>query len=56
VAILAAYDYWSTGTVHRVTLWAGALIIALQQIRSPIGHAAAWQQFALWVQTHARSL
>jgi hypothetical protein len=56
VAILAAYDYWSIGKVHRVTLWAGALIIALQQVRSPIGHTAAWQQFALWVQTHTRSL
>jgi hypothetical protein len=54
VVILAAYDYWSTGKVHRVTLWAGTLIIALQQIRDPIGHTAAWQQFALWVQTHAR--
>jgi hypothetical protein len=54
VAILAAYDYWSSGKVHRVTLWAGALIIALQQIRSPLGHTAVWQQFALWVQTHAR--
>lgn len=56
VAILAAYDYWSSGKVHRVTLWAGALIIGLQQIRGPIGHTAAWQQFALRVQTYARSL
>ncbi len=52
--ILAAYDYWSTRKVHRATLYAGAFLIFIQQIRIPIGHTAAWHSFAAWVQFHAR--
>jgi hypothetical protein len=52
--ILAAYDLWSTRKVYRVTLWAGAFLIFVQQIRVPIGKTAAWHAFASWVLSHAR--
>jgi FtsH-binding integral membrane protein len=52
--ILAVYDLWSTRKVHRATLWAGAFLIFVQQIRIPIGKTAAWHAFASWAQTHAR--
>jgi hypothetical protein len=52
--ILAAYDLWSTRKVHRATLWAGAFLIIVQQIRIPIGKTAAWHAFATWVQSVAR--
>jgi len=52
--IIAAYDYWSTRKVHRATLYGGAFLIFVQQIRIPIGHTAAWHNFAAWVQIHAR--
>jgi FtsH-binding integral membrane protein len=51
---LASYDLWSTRKVHRVTLWAGAFVIILQQSCYPIGQTGAWHAFASWVQTHAR--
>jgi len=47
--LLVAYDYWSTRKIHRVTLWAGAFLIFVQQIRAPVGKTAAWHSFADWV-------
>jgi FtsH-binding integral membrane protein len=52
--LLAAYDLWSTRKVHRVTLWAGAFVIVLQQICYPIGSTAAWHAVASRVQSLAR--
>jgi len=52
--ILVAYDLWSTHKVHRATLWAGAFLIFVQQIRIPIGKTGAWQAFATWAQSLAR--
>jgi hypothetical protein len=52
--ILAGYDIWSTRKIHRATLWAGAFLIFVQQIRIPIGKTAAWQAFATWAQSLAR--
>jgi hypothetical protein len=54
--LIMGYDYWSMGKVHRATIWASVFVVALQQVRDPIGHSAPWQAFALWVQVHARSL
>jgi hypothetical protein len=54
--LIMGYDYWSRGKVHRATIWASVFVVALQQLRDPIGHSAPWQAFALWVQIHARSL
>jgi hypothetical protein len=52
--ILVAYDLWSTRKVYRATVWAGAFLILVQQIRIPIGKTAAWQAFASWAQSLAR--
>jgi hypothetical protein len=54
LAVLAAYDLWSARKVHRATIWAGAFLIFVQQIRLPIGKTAAWHAFAGWVQSLAR--
>ena len=54
LALLAAYDLWSTRKLHRATLWASAFLIFVQQIRIPIGKTAAWHAFAAWVQSIAR--
>jgi FtsH-binding integral membrane protein len=51
---LVAYDLWSTRRVHRATIWAGAFLIVVQQIRIPIAKTAAWHAFAAWVQSIAR--
>jgi hypothetical protein len=52
--LLAAYDYWSTRKIHRVTLWAGALLILVQQLRLPFSTTALWHSFANWILTLAR--
>lgn len=48
--MIVAYDLWSTRKVHRVTVWASAFLIFVQQIRIPIGQTAAWHAFAGWAQ------
>lgn len=52
--LLAAYDLWSTRKIHRVTLWAGGLLIVIHQVRIPIGKTAVWHSFADWVLRAAR--
>jgi hypothetical protein len=52
--LLIAWDRWSTGKWQPVTLWVSAVVVVIQQIRSPIGHTAAWQSFAGWVHVHAQ--
>ncbi|HEV8132943.1 MAG TPA: hypothetical protein VGQ81_16970 [Acidobacteriota bacterium] len=54
--LLVGYDLWSTGKIHRATLWASVFLIVLQQVRIPMGRTAIWQSFATWVQNLARSL
>jgi hypothetical protein len=56
LAVLMAYDWWSTGKLQRVTLWASCFLVAVQQLRHPLSHTAVWQAFATWAQTHAISL
>jgi hypothetical protein len=53
--LLVAYDLWSMRKVHRATIWAGAFVVVLEQLRVPIGNTAAWHTFATWAQTLARS-
>jgi hypothetical protein len=53
--LLAGYDLWTAGKIHRVTLWASVFLIVLHQVRMPIGHTALWQSFATWVQNCVRS-
>jgi FtsH-binding integral membrane protein len=52
--MLITYDLWSCRKLHRATIWAGAFLIFVQQIRIPIGHSAAWHSFATWVQSISR--
>ena len=54
--LLLCYDLWSTGRVHRATLWACVLLVVLQQVRMPIGRTSLWQSFATWAQNLVRSL
>ncbi len=51
---LIAYDLWSARKIHRVTLWAGLVLVVIQQIRIPLGQTPAWHSFANWVIAHAR--
>ena len=53
---LAVYDLRSMGRIHRVTLWAGALLIATHFAVQPIGNTALWQSFATWAQNSARMI
>ena len=53
--LLMGYDWWSTRKIQRVTLWASAFLVVVEQGRDLVGHTVAWQSFAAWVQTHARS-
>ena len=55
LAVLMAYDLWSTGKLQRVTLWASGFLVAVQQLRHPLSHTAVWQAFAAWAQTHVAS-
>lgn len=52
--MLVAYDLWSTRKLHRATIWAGAFLIVVQQIRVPLAKTAPWLAFATWVQSIAR--
>jgi hypothetical protein len=56
LAGLLAFDLWSTGNVHRVTLWASALLIVVQRVRLTLGGTSAWHAFATWAQNVARSI
>jgi hypothetical protein len=53
--LLIGYDLWSRGKVQRVTLWASAFVIVLQQLSSQVGRTFPWQSFASHVQNLARS-
>jgi hypothetical protein len=48
---IVLYDLWSIGKVQQVTVWASLFVIAMQQLRSPVGHTSTWQAFATWVQS-----
>lgn len=52
---MICYDFWSTGKVQRVTLWASLFLIATKELRMPVAHTALWQNFATWVYVHAHT-
>jgi hypothetical protein len=54
--LMIGYDWWSAGKVQRVTIWSTIFIVVVQQMRYPLGHTAAWQNFAAWVAMHMPSL
>jgi hypothetical protein len=49
--MLVLYDLWSRRKLHRATTWAGAFLVAVQQLAIPIGRSARWHAFAGWVQS-----
>lgn len=53
--LMIGYDWWSTGKVQRVTIWAAIFMTCVQQIRHPLGHTAAFQRFAAWIAVHMPS-
>ena len=50
LALMVAYDFWSTRKIHRATIWASAFLIFVQQVGFPIAQTAAWHAFATWAQ------
>jgi hypothetical protein len=56
LALLLAYDLYTIGKVHRVTIWASAFLIAVHRVRVPLGETAAWHAFATWAQNLARTI
>ena len=56
LVLLIGYDLWSTGKVHRATIWASAFLIFVQRIRVPLGETAAWHAFATWALNLARTI
>jgi hypothetical protein len=56
VLFLVAYDLFSTGKLHRATLWGGIFLIVAQQVRVPLAQTAAWHAFATWALNIAKSV
>jgi hypothetical protein len=48
LAILMAYDYWSTRRVNKATLWSSLFLILVEETRMPLATTAAWHAFAAW--------
>lgn len=46
------WDWWSSGKVQRVTIWATVFLLAVQEARHLIGYTAGWQHLAAWVAMH----
>ena len=44
--LVAAYDLFSLGRIHRATLWGIACGIVVFGARGPIGETALWKHFA----------
>ena len=54
--LLAGYDLWSAGKVHRATIWASAFLILVQRVRVPLGETSAWHALATWALSLARTI
>jgi hypothetical protein len=50
LALLVAYDLWSTRRLHRATLWGGTFLIFMGQMTRFTGPTATWHAFAHWIQ------
>ncbi|HEX4066851.1 MAG TPA: hypothetical protein VHZ09_12580 [Acidobacteriaceae bacterium] len=51
LGFMVLYDLWSLHRVHGATVFGALLILAYLNFAVPIGHTAAWRQFALWMQS-----
>lgn len=47
--LLAAYDVAARRRLHPVTVWGSLLLIAVQEVRLPLGDTAAWTAIATWM-------
>jgi hypothetical protein len=47
-----AWDWWSSGRVQRITIWATMFLLTVQEGRHLIGYTAGWQHLAAWVEMH----
>jgi hypothetical protein len=47
-----AWDWWSSGRVQKVTIWATVFLLTVQECRYLIGYTAGWQRLAAWVEIH----
>ena len=56
LVLVVTYDLWTTGIVHRATIWASVFMIVMQQVRVPLGQTSAWHAFATWAQNLARTI
>ena len=43
VAVMAVWDWRTLGRVHRVTLWAGLILVISQPLKIAVASTAAWQ-------------
>lgn len=51
LGFMVLYDLWSLRRVHGATVFGALLILAYLNFAVPIGHTAAWRQFALWMRS-----
>ncbi len=49
--LLALYDLRTRGRLHPVTVWGGALLVVVQEVRVPLGQTAAWTAVAEWMRS-----
>jgi hypothetical protein len=47
-----AWDWWSSGRVQRITIWATVLLFSVQESKHLVGYTAGWQHLAAWVEMH----
>lgn len=49
--LLAAYDLVTRKRLHPVTVWGSLLLMAVQDVRVPLGQTAAWTAVAEWMRS-----
>lgn len=47
--LLVAYDLGTRRRVHPVTAWGSLLLVAVQEVRLPVGNTVAWTAVAEWM-------
>lgn len=49
ILLIASFDLWYRGRIHRATLKGGLFMIIVHQLMFPIGRTQVWHRFAEWV-------
>ena len=52
IVLMAIYDLFALGRLHKVTLWGGVLFIAFREGRWYIGGTHTWEVACLWARSH----